>query len=384
LQDLNNLFPNGSCAMWGLVPGNNDTNRTKWERIEVGDVVVFTGKKKVFAIGAVATKFHNPELAENLWGVDENGATWEYMYALKNVAETSIPYVAFNALLGDNPNNNHMGFRIVGDEKAEPFLEYIGVEIPPPQPSSKEIVAAISSLTFDDIQIVIDEWDEKGRDAFLKEHSLNSAFKYLLQWGDKTYDAKAIAVQAVRIKNTALAHLKANDFEGDYNTIAKPLQQSGWDVITKDELDREKEEDRQLKEIKDRVGIGPREKWNLVKSRKGQGIFKSNVLNRETKCRVTGISNAAHLRASHIKPWAKSNDTEKLDGNNGLMLAPHIDHLFDKGWITFNANGDVIFSQKCDTEIFSAFGLVVGMNVGVFTDPQDAYLEYHREKIFKK
>ena len=102
LQTLKTLFPDGSCAMWGLVPGSNDANRNKWERIEIGDAVVFTGKKKIFATGQVAIKFHNPELALNLWGIDDDGQTWEYMYALTNITETDIPYETFNAVIGDN------------------------------------------------------------------------------------------------------------------------------------------------------------------------------------------------------------------------------------------------------------------------------------------
>ncbi|MGL6476290.1 HNH endonuclease [Aeromonas hydrophila] len=45
--------------------------------------------------------------------------------------------------------------------------------------------------------------------------------------------------------------------------------------------------------------------------------------------------------ASHIKPWSESNNTKHLDGNNGLLLPPHIDKLLDRGWITFSDSGDL-------------------------------------------
>ena len=48
-----------------------------------------------------------------------------------------------------------------------------------------------------------------------------------------------------------------------------------------------------------------------------QGISKANVRLVEDHCRVTGVSNARHLRASHIKPWAVPSNEEKLDGFNG-------------------------------------------------------------------
>ena len=90
-------------------------------------------------------------------------------------------------------------------------------------------------------------------------------------------------------------------------------------------------DDIEEKAIKGRTDIGATTKSRLVKSRLGQGIFKDNVRRNEKGCRVTGVTDLKHLRASHIKPWRDSSDEEKLDGCNGLLLAPHIDHLFDMG-----------------------------------------------------
>ena len=83
--------------------------------------------------------------------------------------------------------------------------------------------------------------------------------------------------------------------------------------------------------------LGPTFKEQLVKARRGQGVFRSSVLLSETECRVTGVSDAKHLRASHIKPWRDANNSERLNGSNGLLLSPHIDHLFDQGYIIFPA-----------------------------------------------
>jgi hypothetical protein len=383
LTELHEFFGSGSAAMWGLVPGSNDGNRTKWEKINPGDIVAFTGKKRVFATARVVSKFRNSELAAALWGHDDNGATWEYMYTLSDVDETDIPYSKLNELIGDNPNNNHMGFRIVDEGKASDFASYIGSHIPIPQPNVNQIVTAIQSLEFNDIQVVVDQWDQLGREEFLRVHSLSGAFKYLLTWGEGLYDAKAIAVQAIRVKHPELEHLRGNSFEGDATTVATPLRAAGWEVVDKRDLDKRKEEDVHEREIKDRQNIGPVEKMQLIKSRRGQGQFRHNVLLREPKCRVTGISDPVHLRASHIKPWSKSNDQEKIDGNNGLMLAPHIDHLFDDGWISFSDAGDLIRSPKCSSDVFDAFGLPSELNVDFFSSEQCTYLEFHRLNIFK-
>jgi hypothetical protein len=74
---------------------------------------------------------------------------------------------------------------------------------------------------------------------------------------------------------------------------------------------------------------GPTEKEQLVLARRGQGIFRKRLERVEKRCRLTGVDNPRSLIASHIKPWRSSSDTEKLDGYNGLLLAPHVDKLFD-------------------------------------------------------
>lgn len=125
------------------------------------------------------------------------------------------------------------------------------------------------------------------------------------------------------------------------------------------------------------------EKRQLVKSRRGQGVFRSRLEAIEPVCRVTNVSNKMHLIASHIKPWSKSNNEERLDGNNGLLLAPHIDHLFDKGYISFEDNGGVIVSVKTSEGVLSAWS-VSTKNVGTFNTKQKVYLDYHREYVLKR
>lgn len=88
--------------------------------------------------------------------------------------------------------------------------------------------------------------------------------------------------------------------------------------------------DQQEEAIQGRIDKGATTKVQL-NARRGQGVFKANVRLNEKGCRMTGVSDPLYLRASHIKPWKESSDEEKLNGCNGLLLAPHIDHLFDRG-----------------------------------------------------
>jgi len=137
-------------------------------------------------------------------------------------------------------------------------------------------------------------------------------------------------------------------------------------------------------EIIQKENFGPFEKENLVKSRRGQGIFKTNVKMYEKQCRVTGLKDKTHLTASHIKPWRKSDNREKIDGNNGLLLSPHVDRLFDHGFISFSDSGDLLISSKLNRDVLSFWHIDPEANVGAFRPEQCVYLEYHRTNLFKK
>jgi len=128
---------------------------------------------------------------------------------------------------------------------------------------------------------------------------------------------------------------------------------------------------------------GPLEKQQLINARRGQGLFRSNLEQIENHCRVTGLRSMRHLRASHIKPWRESEDLEKIDGHNGLLLSPHVDHLFDRGWIKFSDEGALIPSPKLEPEVLTSWRIEPPIDPAPFVDRQVDYLEYHREFIFQ-
>ena len=136
-------------------------------------------------------------------------------------------------------------------------------------------------------------------------------------------------------------------------------------------------------DIRQNTRLEHTEKEQLVKSRCGQGIFRTNLERIEMACRITGVTAKEHLRASHIKPWRDATNFERLDGNNGLLLSPHIDALFDKGYITFTDNGDLAVSNATDMEVMKRWSIPLDFNVGSFNDQQKVYLAYHRANIFK-
>lgn len=127
------------------------------------------------------------------------------------------------------------------------------------------------------------------------------------------------------------------------------------------------------------------EREAVIKARRGQGRYKQNLIAVEDRCRVTGVSDPRLLIASHIKPWRScATNEERLDGHNGFLLTPHIDRLFDRGYITFDENSRVKPSERIAAAQFYKIGIDVDKppHVGDFSKRQQDYLEYHRSTIF--
>jgi putative restriction endonuclease len=137
-----------------------------------------------------------------------------------------------------------------------------------------------------------------------------------------------------------------------------------------------------IRAIEASTEIPATEKPQLVQARRGQGLFRSRVELVEAGCRLTGVTDRAHLRAGHVKPWRDCSNTERLDGSNGLLLAPHIDHLFDRGFISFNDDGRLLVSPRLKTSVLAAWGIAGDRSVGAFSAKQRVYLAYHRENVF--
>jgi 5-methylcytosine-specific restriction protein A len=121
--------------------------------------------------------------------------------------------------------------------------------------------------------------------------------------------------------------------------------------------------------------------------RKKQALFKRRLLEVEKECRLTGIRDLRFLRASHIKPWAACDrGEERIDGNNGLLLCPQADLLFDQGWITFGAEGELRSSSCLPSDVLERIGIDLrnGRSCGQFKSRQQSYLDFHRNEIYEQ
>jgi len=155
------------------------------------------------------------------------------------------------------------------------------------------------------------------------------------------------------------------------------------DVLQKGISIKEIMEDQEVTEIQAKPGLKDTERDAIVKSRRGQGLYRQALMQIEKECRITHVDNPVYLIASHIKPWRHSDNNERLDGENGLFLCPNMDLLFDRGLISFENNGDVIVSPVADKLNLPKLGLALtkSINVGNFTSGQCGYLDFHRSSI---
>ncbi|TCJ06261.1 HNH endonuclease [Cytobacillus praedii] len=120
----------------------------------------------------------------------------------------------------------------------------------------------------------------------------------------------------------------------------------------------------------------------MVKTRIGQGVFKQKLLLESQECCICGLSEMSLLIASHIKPWKDCTSNERLDENNGLLLCPAHDALFDKGYITFSNDGKMVISPRLDETTKRLMNIDSSSKLKLSKNNKK-YMAFHRSKIFK-
>lgn len=125
------------------------------------------------------------------------------------------------------------------------------------------------------------------------------------------------------------------------------------------------------------------------RGRKGQAKYREELMEQCQMCPFTYITDIHLLVASHIKPWAVSNEKEKIDPYNGYMLSPLYDRLFDKGYITFTNDQRILISNWISQENWDKMKKYCGLDTSktypflLMDDKRKEYLEYHRNYVFR-
>lgn len=136
-----------------------------------------------------------------------------------------------------------------------------------------------------------------------------------------------------------------------------------------------------IEQVMKRPDSTPTQKSALINARVGQGKFREKLVSYWRGCAVTRYAQLRFLVASHIKPWRDSTDKERLDSDNGLLLLPNLDKVFDLGFITFEECGDICISEQLEN--YSVLGIKKSMSVSLDEQHQE-YMAYHREMIFER
>lgn len=135
-----------------------------------------------------------------------------------------------------------------------------------------------------------------------------------------------------------------------------------------------------LEDIERLRDISTTERTQLINARIGQGEFRRALLGRWQRCPVTGCEDSRLLVASHIKRWCDSNGNERLDPFNGLLLSPNADRLFDQYLISFDDDGQMLWSPQVSEAMLRCLGIPAKVRLKL--DPRHhSYLRWHRERI---
>lgn len=170
---------------------------------------------------------------------------------------------------------------------------------------------------------------------------------------------------AIKIMNFVPKNLRTTEWNNIFYEISGGQSAVSYDI---DQLQNE--------------DIPETERQALHQARIGQGAFRSHLLQRwNESCAVTGCTVKAALRASHIKPWCESENSERLDPNNGLILSATIDALFDRGLISFKDDGAMLVSDSISSDDRAVLGLPASLRLPL-RDREKAYLASHRTRHF--
>ena len=217
----------------------------------------------------------------------------------------------------------------------------------------------------------IGDMEFKGGNRAIRDHYENEKRILLFQETKKTFielkeELELIDYSFIQTLDSENKNRKAIQFKFAAENISKKL-----DIDTEKGI---------VKYSKPHLKPNKTERKGLVTSRVGQGFYRQELIKKfDNKCAVTGINLEEILIASHIIPWRHSNDEERLDVENGILLSPLYDALFDKNLISFQDNGDIIISKQIqDTELISLIDINANIKIA---EGMKKYLINHRSQL---
>lgn len=225
LSAVKSYYSSNEVAAWGVTPGVNDVNIKKWNRVQPGDLVLFSANKKIRGIGTVAFKFHSKEAAKTLWGYNQKNQTWEYMYLLDELQNVDIEIEKFNEVVGYAKNYIIQGFNVLDEEKSEKFLAHFEM-------FSDKIIEDVSEDEYNETLDEFDTLDKKvltsarKEQQFLRKKLFNNHQTFKCGICNKTYPVAFLVASHIKMRS-----LCTLDEQKDWKNIVMPMCKFGCDDL---------------------------------------------------------------------------------------------------------------------------------------------------------
>lgn len=197
---LKDIYQDNNCKVWGVTPGKNGVNISKWNKIDTGDVTLFAKEGHIFASAVTTLKLHSKLLAEKLWGYDVKNQTWEYIYFLDEIKEHKIPYIDFNKVVGYKPNFVIQGFSVLSEEKSSSVLDYFNLE-------SNIYIQEITPIEYEQISEKLNSLNETDIE-YQSNRRLEQGYLKQLLFGKKTKEKCSCCGNEYPISFLVTAHIK--------------------------------------------------------------------------------------------------------------------------------------------------------------------------------
>lgn len=112
-----------TVSVWG----NKEALRSRWEKMQPGDYILFYAHGVFYYSARVVLTTHNEELARKLWPVDEDGAPWPCLFFVDQLTETKIPIKVVQELAEYEPTWNRVqGFMMLRESGTAAIVEKFG------------------------------------------------------------------------------------------------------------------------------------------------------------------------------------------------------------------------------------------------------------------
>ena len=308
-------------------------------------------------------------------GADNPSYCYHWAFADKDRSRILFCLWYDDCILGDDGVHQSWNFR--------DYIKELEADGGPKAGRAREVDLLLQDAWRKKISVRVAIVDETtSRKANKKEgDSSKAAFRELdpEPWHLKHYDLMIGDCVIVRGVRPELSGLIPDQGEGNRAQVAEQLGdgEKASSATTSDELVEDV-----LAQIA-RTDVPETTRDALIKARIGQGGFRAALLNIwDGQCAATSCSEPSVLRASHIKPWRSSDDSERLDPANGMLLTANLDALFDQGLISFSDSGRMLVAKKLGRQTVIDLGLPVQLRRPL-SEGQRRYLRFHRDELFQ-